>query len=116
MAGEKLEAPERSNGDAAHAIVKASLSAVPMVGGPAVELFQYLVQPPLDKRREAWMSVFPSRVDRRDLLKVFDTLWKTLLRFEKQNLNQVSVSHCHVRFRGQNILFGSLIDEIRIAL
>lgn len=56
MADEKIGVPQRSKGDAAHAIVKAGLSAVPMVGGPAVELFQYLVQPPLDKRREAWMK------------------------------------------------------------
>ena len=62
------------------------------------------------------LSVFPSRVDRRDLLKVFETLWKTLLRFEKKNLSQVSVSCSHVRFKGKSILFGSLIDEIRIAL
>jgi hypothetical protein len=38
MADENLEVPLRSKGDAAHAIVKAGLSAVPMVGGPAVEL------------------------------------------------------------------------------
>ncbi len=52
----KLGVPERSKGDAAHAVVKAVLSAVPAVGGPAVELFQYVVQPPLEKRREAWMQ------------------------------------------------------------
>ena len=62
------------------------------------------------------LSVFPSRIDRRDVLKVFDTLWKTLIRFQKQDLNQVSVSHLHVRFRGQNILFGTLRDEIQDAL
>jgi hypothetical protein len=56
MADENLQVPQRSKGDVAHAIVTAGLSAVPMVGGPAVELFQYLVQPPLDKRREAWMK------------------------------------------------------------
>jgi len=56
MAEEKFIVPQRSKGDAAHAIVKVGLSAVPMVGGPAVELFQYVVQPPLDKRREAWMA------------------------------------------------------------
>lgn len=62
------------------------------------------------------LAVFPSRVDRRDLLKVFETLWKTLLRFEANDLNQCSVSHQHVRFRGQNITFGSIIDEVRRAL
>lgn len=56
MATEKLTVPKRSKGDATHAIVKAGLSALPMAGGPAVELFQYIVQPPLDKRREAWMA------------------------------------------------------------
>lgn len=29
------------------------------------------------------LSVFPSRVDRTDLLKVFNTVWKTLLQFEQ---------------------------------
>ena len=62
------------------------------------------------------LAVFPSRVDRRDVLKVFDTLWKTLERFEKQDVNQVSVSHLHVRFQGQSIHFGSLRNVIRNAL
>ena len=56
MTDEKLQVPERSMADAAHALVKAGLSAIPMVGGPAVELFQYVVQPPLERRREAWMA------------------------------------------------------------
>lgn len=56
MAADKLEAPGKSKGDAAHAIVKAGLSAIPVVGGPAVELFQHLVQPPLERRRNEWMT------------------------------------------------------------
>lgn len=47
--------PTQSRGDAAHALAKAVLSAIPAVGGPAVELFQHIVQPPLEKRREQWM-------------------------------------------------------------
>jgi hypothetical protein len=47
---------KRSVGDAVHAIAKAGLSAVPVVGGPAVELFHYVIQPPLEKRREEWMT------------------------------------------------------------
>lgn len=50
------DATRRTAGDAAHALTKAGLSAIPIVGGPAVELFQYVVQPPLEKRREAWMT------------------------------------------------------------
>lgn len=48
--------PAQSSGDVAHALVKAGLSALPVVGGPAVELFQLLVQPPLEKRRVEWMQ------------------------------------------------------------
>lgn len=48
--------PESSKRDVAHALVKAGLSTIPLVGGPAVELFQLLVQPPLERRRFAWME------------------------------------------------------------
>lgn len=56
MAGKKIDLPIMTKGDAAHAITKAGLSAIPFVGGPAVELFQYLVQPPLERRRNDWMA------------------------------------------------------------
>ncbi|MGX9773167.1 hypothetical protein ACWYXN_06600 [Janthinobacterium aestuarii] len=47
---------EPSKGDLAHALAKAGLSIIPVVGGPAVELFQLLVQPPLERRRATWME------------------------------------------------------------
>jgi hypothetical protein len=56
MTTEKLEPPRQSKGDTVHAIAKAGLSAIPVVGGPAVELFQMLIQPPLERRREEWMA------------------------------------------------------------
>lgn len=62
------------------------------------------------------LSAFPSRVDRRDLLKVFQTLWKTLLRFEAQNRFQCYVSHLHVRFRGRSVLFSALEQELKNGL
>ena len=55
MVEDDLEPPEATKGDVAHAIAKAGLSIIPGVGGPAVELFQYLVQPPLERRRAEWM-------------------------------------------------------------
>jgi len=55
MAEDKLSVPEKTAGDAGHALAKAGLSAIPVVGGPAAELFQYIVQPPLEKRRVRWM-------------------------------------------------------------
>lgn len=56
MSNGKLVNPESSKGDALHAIAKAGLSVIPVIGGPAVELFQYVVQPPLEKRRAEWMA------------------------------------------------------------
>ena len=62
------------------------------------------------------LSAIPSRVDRCDLLKVFETLWKTLLRFEAQDRFQCYVSHSHVRFKGKPVLFADLQGELKSAL
>jgi hypothetical protein len=51
-----VDVPKPSKGDVAHALTKAGLSVIPVVGGPAVELFQLLVQPPLERRRTVWME------------------------------------------------------------
>jgi hypothetical protein len=40
-----------------HTLAKAGLSAIPIVGGPAAELFTYLVVPPLTKRRDEWLRL-----------------------------------------------------------
>lgn len=56
------EPPKSSAGDAAHALAKAGLSMIPVVGGPAVELFQHLVQPPLERRRSEWMRQVGERL------------------------------------------------------
>ena len=53
---DKLKPPGPSRGDAAHAVARAGLSTIPVVGGAAVELFQHVVQPPLDRRRNNWME------------------------------------------------------------
>lgn len=56
MVNEKnYEPPLPSLGDAAHAIARAGLSFIPVVGGPAVELLNTIVMPPLQRRREKWM-------------------------------------------------------------
>jgi hypothetical protein len=44
-----------SGGDAAHAAVRSLLSAIPVAGGAAVELFSAIVTPPIERRRREWM-------------------------------------------------------------
>ena len=56
MDNDKLDVPKRKGGDVAHTVAKAVVSAIPGVGGPAAELFQFVIQPPLERRREEWMN------------------------------------------------------------
>src|SRR3972149_729310 len=56
MIDDKYPPPEQDKGDAAYAAGRALLSAIPAIGGAAVELFQFIVMPPIEKRRNAWMK------------------------------------------------------------
>jgi hypothetical protein len=47
--------PESTAGDVAHTLARAGLSAIPVIGGAAVELLQAIVTPPLERRRREWM-------------------------------------------------------------
>ncbi len=49
------EPPHRAKGDIAHAVAKAAIGSVPVVGAAGAELFAYLIQEPYQKRREEWM-------------------------------------------------------------
>jgi len=63
MTTDKLEPPKMTKGDAAYAITKAGLSVIPVVSGPAVELFQHLVLPPLERRRGEWMAAVGEKLN-----------------------------------------------------
>ena len=53
---EKIEKPEKTVGDGVHTVVKAGLSAIPIVGGPAAVLFNEVIVPPLARRRDEWIE------------------------------------------------------------
>ena len=74
------------------------------------------VNPKTRRTRALGVNVVPTRVDRRDVLKVFDTIWKTLLVFEAQNRFQCYVSHENVRFSGKTVPFPDVIGQLRRAL
>lgn len=50
------EKPKLGASDIAHKIVKAGLSAMPLAGGPAAELFNAIITPPLARRRDKWIE------------------------------------------------------------
>src|SRR2546428_6257956 len=60
----QLIRPAHQGGDVAHAAVKAALSAIPGVGGPAAELFQLIIQLPIEKRRDAFLASLAERLFR----------------------------------------------------
>lgn len=51
-----LKPPEDSEGDALHALAKAGISSLPILGSVAAEIFQWVMQPPLERRRSEWMQ------------------------------------------------------------
>jgi hypothetical protein len=60
----KLTAPDEhpSAGDVAVAVLRGAVGALP-AGSTLVELFNLVVQSPLDKRRNAWMEVVAERLE-----------------------------------------------------
>lgn len=57
-----LKSPESSKGDTAHALAKAGIAAIPIIGGSAAEVFRLVVEPPLVRRREEWMKEVGERL------------------------------------------------------
>jgi hypothetical protein len=44
-------------GDQIHTLARAGIAAIPVVGGPAVELFNVVIAPPIRKRQQEWMEL-----------------------------------------------------------
>ena len=56
--------PKEGIGDEVHRGVRAVLSAIPIAGGAAVELFNRLLAPPIQRRRDAWLNDLADRVSK----------------------------------------------------
>ncbi len=52
----KYEPPEATAEDCGHMVARSALGAIPFGGQAAIELFQTVVQPPLQKRQREWME------------------------------------------------------------
>lgn len=59
---EKLDPPKETLGDHAHSVVRAGLGAIPFAGSAAVELFNKVVMPPLERRRDRWREMVGARL------------------------------------------------------
>ena len=85
---------------------------------PAFGDKKYRVRVNMNSRRTKALrlNVVPTRVDRRDALKIFRTLWDALLFLESKDRWQCYVSDQHIRYRGQTRLFSDLRVELANAL
>ncbi len=54
MTEPNLEPPTGAVGDTAHLLGRAGLSLIPVLGGTAVEVFNALIQPPIEQRKNEW--------------------------------------------------------------
>ncbi len=53
---QKYEPPQNSIGDHVHVLARAGVGSLPVIGAAATELFQKVIVPPLEKRRQEWME------------------------------------------------------------
>jgi hypothetical protein len=60
---EVTEKPKAGVADAGHLAVRMALSAIPVVGGAAKELFNSIIAPPLAKRQAEWMESIAERLE-----------------------------------------------------
>lgn len=68
--------PDPGIGDYAHAGVRALIGSVPIGGGFGVELFNNLITPPFEKRKQEWMSRIGYAITRLENQATID--WTTL--------------------------------------
>ena len=54
--------PKETAGDHAHALVRAGLGAIPFAGTAATELFNRVITPPLERRRDRWREAVGERL------------------------------------------------------
>jgi hypothetical protein len=54
--------PKPGTGDHLHTVARAIIGVIPVVGSPAVELFNSIVTPPIERRRDEWREAVGQRL------------------------------------------------------
>lgn len=78
--------------------------------------FNRVVNQATRRTRNLRLHVVPTRIDRRDALKVIDVVWKTLIFIELKDRNFCYVSDHNVPFRGRMRPFREVRDVLAAAL
>ena len=93
-----------------------SLKSAKLVPHKEDSKFRAVVDTRTRRTRNLRLHVVPTRVDRRDALKVFDVVWKTLLFLEQKDRNICYVSEHYVAFRRRMRPFHEVRDALANAL
>lgn len=56
MPENNFKPPSGTQGDTAHLLARVGISAIPGIGGTALEMFNALIVPPLERRRNEWIE------------------------------------------------------------
>jgi hypothetical protein len=83
-------------GDARHTITKAGLSTIPLIGGPAAELFNAIIVPPLARRRDEWIQGIAVHLEELEL-KVEGLKVENLSKNESFITTMMHASHAVIR-------------------
>ncbi len=126
----KLTPPGKTGGDHVHLGARAIISTIPGVGGPALEIFNAVISPPLEKRRNDWMESVGSAleellrkdnhlVDRLRLDAGFQSVllqatWAAVRNHhtEKLMVLRMAVQNSAIRSNDIQLLFVRFIDEL----
>lgn len=60
---EKYDPPKESVEDYGHAVMRASLGAIPFGGTAAIEIFNRVIIPPIEKRRDEWRQMVGEKLN-----------------------------------------------------
>jgi len=118
----KNEFPQRGAKDAIHTGIKTALSAIPVLGGSAAEIFAAVFVPPLEKRRDAFLqSLFErlqeleSKIDgfKMESLKDNDRFISIVIHATQAAIrNHQEEKHKSLRNAVLNIAVGKIKEEI----
>lgn len=74
--------------------------------------YDHVVDISARQTRSLLLNVSPTAVDRFDVKKVFDVVWRTLKFMNAQNYSHTPLAGCGVKFRGKHRQFEDLLGEI----
>ena len=74
--------------------------------------YEQVVDVPARQTRALRLNISPTAVDRSDVRKVFDVVWRTLKFMNEQNFSHTPLAGCTVGFRGKHRQFEDLLKEI----